>query len=58
MMISPGLVFVFLNFDFLPVRWIKGQKSPKMKNKNYIRHVPYLKNSITYNHDFRYTCVK
>ena len=23
-----------------------------MKNKNYIRHVPYLRNSIAYNHDF------
>ena len=27
-----------------------------MKN-NYIRHVPYLRNSIVYDHDFWYACV-
>ena len=29
-----------------------------MKNNNYIRYTPYLKNNIAYNHDFWYTCVK
>ena len=29
-----------------------------MKNKNYIRHAPYLRNTIGYDHDFWYTCVK
>ena len=31
---------------------------PKMKNNNYIPHVPYLRNSIAYNQDFWYSCVK
>ena len=38
-------------FDFL------GKKWPKIKN-NYICHVSYLRNSIAYDHDFWYTCVK
>ena len=29
-----------------------------MKNNNYIRHMPYLRNSIAYDHGFWYTCVK
>ena len=29
-----------------------------MKNKNYICHMPYLRNSIAYNHDFWNTCAK
>ena len=29
-----------------------------MKNNNYICYVPYLRNSIAYDHDFCYTCVK
>ena len=29
-----------------------------MKNKNSIHHVPYLRNSMAYDHDFWYTCVK
>ena len=29
-----------------------------MKNKNYIWHMPDLRNSITYDHDFWCTCVK
>ena len=29
-----------------------------MKNKNYICYVPYLRNSVAYDHDFWYTCVK
>ena len=29
-----------------------------MKNKNYIHHVQYLRNSIAYDHDFWYTWVK
>ena len=29
-----------------------------MKSNNYICHVPYLRNSMAYDHDFWYTCVK
>ena len=29
-----------------------------MKNNNCIRHAPYLRNSIAYDHDFWCTCVK
>ena len=29
-----------------------------MRSNNYIRHTPYLKNCIAYNHDFWCTCVK
>ena len=29
-----------------------------MKNTNYIRHAPYLRNSIAYDYDFWYNCVK
>ena len=29
-----------------------------MKNNNSIRHGPYIMNSITYDHDFWWTCVK
>ena len=29
-----------------------------MKNNNYICHVPYLRNSIAYDHYFLYNCVK
>ena len=29
-----------------------------MKNNNCMCHVPYLRNSIAYDHDFCYTCVK
>ena len=29
-----------------------------MKNNNYICHMPYLRNSIAYNHDFWNTCAK
>ena len=35
-----------------------GKREPKMKNNNYIRHTPYLRNSIGYDHEFCYTCVK
>ena len=27
-----------------------------MKNYNCMRHVPYLRNSVAYDHDFWYTC--
>ena len=36
---------------------VKGQKWHTMKN-NYIHHMPYLRNSIAYDHDFWYTIVK
>ena len=29
-----------------------------MKNSNYISYKPYLRNSIAYDHDFWYTCIK
>ena len=29
-----------------------------MKNENYIHHMPHLRNSIAYDHDFWYTCIK
>ena len=29
-----------------------GKKKPKKKKKNYIRHAPYLRNSIVYDHNF------
>ena len=29
-----------------------------MKSNNYICHVPYLRNSMAYDHDFWYACVK
>ena len=36
----------------------KDKKLPKMKNNNYIQHMPYLRNSIAYDHDFRCSCLK
>ena len=45
-------------FSFFFKAWFFGLKLPKMKYNNYIRHVPYLRNSIAHNHDFWYTCVK
>ena len=62
--LCPGFLFIFLKFSFFGLLegsgggGVKGQKLPKMKNNNYICHMPYLKNSIAYNHDFWYTCVK
>ena len=49
----------FLKFSFfgLLVGW-KGKKYPKLKNNNCICHVLYLRNSVTYDHDFWYSCVK
>ena len=59
MMISPDIFFHFLEiFIFRAVTGVKGQKIAKMKNNNYICHLPYLTNSITYDHDLWYTCVK
>ena len=36
----------------------KGLKMPKMKNNNYIQYVSYLRNSVTHDQAFWYTCVK
>ena len=58
MMISLGIVFIYLKFSFRLLEGQKGKKLPKMKNSNCICHAPYLKNSIAYNHDFWCTCVK
>ena len=61
-MISP-FFFIFLKKVICKknkANWhqrVKGQKWPKMKN-NYIRYVLYLRNSIAYDHDIWYTCVK
>ena len=46
-----------MQITFRAVRRVKGQKMAKIKN-NCIRHIPYLRNSIAYDHDFRYTIVK
>ena len=52
-------LFLFLNFYFLGCKGGKSEKSlPKLKNNNYIRHTPYLRNSIVYDHGFWYTCIK
>ena len=59
MMISPGTFFIVLKFSLFGVlARQKGKKLPKMENNNYIHHVPYLRNSVGYNHDFFYTSVK
>ena len=29
-----------------------------MRNNNYLCHVPCIRNSVAYDHDFWYTCVK
>ena len=49
---------IFWNFHFWAVRGVKGKSIAQNENKNYIRHEPYLRNSITNDHDFCYTCVK
>ena len=54
---------VFFNFFLILIFWavrgVKGQKvAQKMKNNNYICHVLYLRNSVAYDHDFWFTCVK
>ena len=53
------VVSLFWNFHFLGC-WggNRVKKMPRMKNNNHILHTPYLKNSITYNHDFGDTGVK
>ena len=52
------LFSLFSNLVFFTVRGVKGQKMPKMKDNNYIRHSPYLRIIISYDHDFWYTFVK
>ena len=52
-MISPSVFF--FSFHFFEILVLK---KPKMENNNYICHVPYLRNSIAFDHDFWYTCVK
>ena len=48
---------MFWNFIFRAVRGVKGQKIAQNEN-NYIWHMPYLRNSIAYDNDFWYKCVK
>ena len=61
-MISPDVFFIFLKFSFFGLLGGGGGKRAKncqkMKNTNYIRHTPYLRNSIVYDHDFWYASVK
>ena len=46
-MISPAVFFIFFKYWFFGLLWQKkGKKLPKMKNNNYIRYVPYLRNSV------------
>ena len=55
----------FFHFFEIFIFWVvsregggeKGKKLPNMKNI-YIRHTPYFRNSIAYDHDFWYTCLK
>ena len=35
-----------------------GKIAQNEKKNNDIRHVSYLRNSVTYDHDFWHTCVK
>ena len=37
---------------------VKRQTKVQNEKKNYTCHTSYLRNSITYGHDFWYTCVK
>ena len=50
--------FFFLILVFQTVSGVKVQKMPKMKNNNYTCRMPYLRNSIAYDHDFWYTFVE
>ena len=59
MILSPGIFFFFfliLIFLGFLIFWF-WFSFPKMKN-NCIRHTPYLRNSMAYDHDFWYTIVK
>ena len=49
----------FLKFLFFGLlRGWKVKNLPKIKYNSYNRHAPYPKNSIAYDHEFWYTCVK
>ena len=52
------LFHFFEIFIFGAVRGLKGLKIAQSEKNNYIQHVRYLRNSITYDHYFWYTCVK
>ena len=61
MIISPGAFFhCFKIYIFQALRGgaVKGQKIAQNEKNNYICHAPYLRNSIAYDHEFSYTCVK
>ena len=58
MMISSVVFHFFEVLVFWAVRRVEGQKIAQNENNNYIRHVPYLRNSIAYDHNFWYTFVK
>ena len=45
-------------FFYWAVMGVKGKSIAQIENNNYIQHVSYLRNSITYDHHFWYTCVK
>ena len=52
--------FKFEFYDRLPVveKCLEKRLIAQNENSNYIRHAPYLWNSIADDHDFWYTCVK
>ena len=51
--------FFHFFFQFFCVSGVNRQKiAQNEKYNHYICHVPYLQNSVAYDHDFRYTCVK
>ena len=57
MIISPGVVSFFLDFDFLGCSGVKGQKIVQ-NDKNYVCRAPYLRNHTPYDCHLWYTIVK
>ena len=49
------LLFFFEFFFGGAVRGVKGKSIAQNENNNYSHHMPYLRNSIAYGHDFWYT---
>ena len=43
--------FIFVKFSVFGLFGKRAKNCPKLKNNNYNRHVPYLRNSVTYDHD-------
>ena len=54
--ISWHCFYFFFEFFFGgAVRGVKGKSIAQNENNNYSHHMPYLRNSIAYGHDFWYT---